>query len=252
MRKKKDISFIIIGFVFLVLGVFAAYICVVSIKTLYNFFEKAEKTEAQIVDIVVTRSTKKEDGRKKMRFTENVYVSYEIDGVTYEHVHVGSNLAFKGEGDMVTIYYNPDNPYEIETIDQIIFPVIPFLFGVAFLFGAYIILKSEFRIFGKRAKFKATAICVKLPIAEVGVDSSVSRNGHPAFYVICEKGNMSLYPQELYSEDKYLQLPQSYKSDNWFYPEFDLCTKVGDMVPVYINPKEPKQYFVDVKNKETT
>lgn len=61
---------------------------------------------------------------------------------------------------------------------------------------------------------------------------------------------MSLYPQEFYSNDTYSRLPKRYKSDNWFYPEFNLCTKAGDLVPVYIDPKNPEQYFVDVKNIE--
>ena len=250
MRKKIDIIIIFVGLLFLAIGILASCLCIHTVKSTYDFFIKTGKTEACIVDITFTRST---SNRRKWRneMVKNVYVSYEIHGVVYDHVRLNSEMKNEEEGDLVTIYYNPDNPYEIKAIDSIFFPVIPFIFAVGFLFSGCMIFKKEVFHLGENRKPKAAKICVELPIAEVGVDSSVKRNGHPAFYVICEKGSMSLYPPEIYCDDCYLKLPEYYKSDNWFYPEFDLCTKAGDIVPVYINPKNPKEYFIDVKKKKT-
>lgn len=247
-RKKIDIIIIFVGLLFLTIGILASCLCIQTTKSTYDFFTKAEKTEARIVEIIV--SSDYELG--KWRTVELMYVSYEIDGVVYDHVYLKSDRKKEQEGDIVTIYYNPDDPYEIQSIGQIIFPVFPFIFGAGFLFAGCMIFKKEVFHLGKNRKPKAAKICVQLPIAEIGVDSSVKRNGHPAFYVICEKGSMSLYPPEFYSNDCYSKLPEYYKSDNWFYPEFDLCTKAGDIVPVYINPKKPEEYFIDVKKKKRT
>lgn len=137
MKKTKDIIFIFIGLIFFALGVLASYAGIHTIKSVYNFFEKAEKTEAQIVDITITHTTRRINGKRKIETTKHVYVSYEIDGVAYEQVSLGGTPAFKDEGDMVTIYYNPGNPYEINTIAHMYFPIIPFLFAVAFLFAGY-------------------------------------------------------------------------------------------------------------------
>ena len=51
MRKKIDIIIIFGGLLFLAIGILASCLCIHTVKSTYDFFIKAGKTEACIVDI---------------------------------------------------------------------------------------------------------------------------------------------------------------------------------------------------------
>ena len=121
-RKNSIVGFfvlIIVGVVFLIIGL-----------SMYRHQQKFAKngiaTEATVINMVSQRSTDSVTYKPEVEFqTEN--------GETIQVIHTtGSNPPRYKKGEVINIYYMPDNPYEI-TIDsafeRVIFPFIFIVLG---------------------------------------------------------------------------------------------------------------------------
>ena len=118
--------------------VFGIFVIVFSIF----FFIGVDKSKNFIkTDAVVSKIQLYEeaysDGEDYHDATYEVFVKYDVDGVSYDEwygIFSGYNV-----GDKLVISYNPNNPKDIVQPISIIVPVIVFSLGVVFLVGGIVV-----------------------------------------------------------------------------------------------------------------
>ena len=227
MKKVNWITFII-GLIFMCSGIGVIFLGVFVDKKNAEFMETAEETEATIVDIVATREYDRMDERYETKHT--VYVSYEVDGEMYEYVDLSYYTSSMRIGDTVTVYYDPLNPYNIETGAgmKIIFIAMSILGGIFTVAGLVLMVCSikrttKLKKIGKR--YDATVVNIEL-------NTNVSVNRRHPYRVTCRVEDYGAGEAYIYkSKNVYLDLEQ-----------YNLET-----VPVYVDPQNPSKFFVDVE-----
>lgn len=183
MKERKIFRFL--GILFLIIALITIGIGIVLQIRNNQFFKTTETTEAYIDDIVVSERTNYSHSSKKHRrkTTHTVYVSYEIDGTTYDNVSLNYYSSDMQKGDTITIHYAPEHPYDIQTKGtQYLAILIPSILGFIFALVGFILLIIYFR-FQKKKKLITTGTCMKLPIVKIGIHHNVHVNGHPGYYV---------------------------------------------------------------------
>ena len=119
----------------------------------FFFAQFSNQTKGYIkTSATVTRSelVQAEDPDTNQEATYDVYVTYEIDGKTYEDVYYGERPGLK-EGQTITIAYNPNNPTEIVQPINLVIPIVMAIGGVAAIIGGII---STVRNLQKRKMLK--------------------------------------------------------------------------------------------------
>ena len=138
--KGTPIIFIIVGVIFLIIGIVGA-------NSSNNFMKNAKPVEAIVYSERDTYSSSDEDEYK-------AYAEYTVDGVNYyEYLsgfsHTGASKS--KEGEKTTIYYNPENPKEIGV------PSSKILFYIFIFMGAIVTLAGIYAIFRKNNVDNSTA-----------------------------------------------------------------------------------------------
>ena len=197
--------------------------------------------EAIPVTAVVDEINKEtwEDSDRDVHVTYYAFVNYTVDGVNYEHIDIGAVTSGYYEGDEIEVFYDPDNHedarayydtnggYIIFLIFSLVFMAVPVLMFTA-------PKQRGIRQSGGN-RLKRIGECRYLPVKRIEVDYNiVIKDEHP-HWVICEDVNTL-------ENTIYL-----YRSDRVFSEEvYDI--KAGDKVAVYIHPKNPDKYFVDLND----
>lgn len=102
------------NFILIILTLVSAAFIIVGIVgsvSTDNFTGKAEKTYAEVTDIDSQRDIITTSKRHKTKYV--VYVDFMADGITYNHVKLGTYNSPMGLGEHIEIYYDPDNPNRI-------------------------------------------------------------------------------------------------------------------------------------------
>lgn len=97
---------VIVGSIFAFVGVLFAIIAVIVGITSVKYFKTAESIKAKIYDIETSRD---HDGDT----THSVYVSYYYDGEYYQRVKLNSYSSSMYIGKEITVYVDPDNPWDV-------------------------------------------------------------------------------------------------------------------------------------------
>lgn len=222
--KKNNLVWII----FLVVGAFFTIIGLFIVQNNYNYDNKIETT-AIITRIVPDGSVYEDDDTNY-----DVYVSYTIDGIKYETKLNGYSSNFY-EGKKIDIYYDKDNPQKIgmKSLDLLflIFPGLGFTIMIVGLSGLIAQIKSK----SDEKKLRENGRLIYARYLKTVINESYAVNGQHPYNIICEYQN---------SEDG-----QNYelKSKNiWENPENIIVERNITNFPVYINPHNKKQYFIDV------
>lgn len=163
----------------------------------------------------------------------DAYVHYTFENVSYD-VIVYDTFPFMGVGDELTIYLNPSHPDEIFSYpsEGLMISLSMISFSLAFMFAGSIPI---FRIH-KYDKLIKSGDCYISEIIDVIKVKRRKRNGKrntPSCYIICECEINGI---------KY-----RFKSINLY----DILgyvgnIKLGQKVPVYVNPNNFNKYYVDV------
>lgn len=224
MKKNNSekliwVSFFVAGLIFFLIGAFLS-------TEIFNYENKIDTTGI-ITDIESYRDI---DGDVDY----DVYVSYNVDGREYES-KLNSYSATFYKGKEVNIYYNKEDPNKIgmKSMDFLflIFPGI----GLAFMIGGgfNLLSKNNQKKLGK--KLKETGELVYANYVKTRKNTSYAVNGVHPYNIVCEWNN----PQD---NKKY-----TFKSENiWDDPQRIIEEKNIKTVPVYINPENKKQYFMDL------
>ena len=224
MKENKTenllwIIFTIIGIMFVVIGL-------VIVGNVFNY-ENKESTVGIITGISTHRGTND-------NVDYRVYVSYNVDGRTYESELNGYSSSFY-KGKEINIYYDKSNPTKIgmRSFDLLLlmFPG----FGLIFfaIGGTGLLIKSRNK---KLEKFlKENGDVIYADYVETILNRSYSVNDRHPYRIICEWNN----PLD---NKKYI-----FKSKNiWINPEDIIIERDIQQFPVYINRDNMKKYVVDI------
>ena len=224
MKENKTenllwIIFTIIGGIFVVIGL-------IIVGNVFNY-ENKESTVGIITEISTYRGNNDDRNYR-------VYVSYNVDGRTYESELNGYSSSFY-EGKEINIYYDKNNPNKIgmKSLD-LLFLMFPG-FGLIFfaIGGTGLLIKSKNKKLETSLKEKGDVIYADY--VETIVNRSYRVNGIPPYQIICEWSN----PLD---DKKYI-----FKSKNiWIKPENIIIERNIKQFPIYINRNNMKKYVLDI------
>lgn len=218
-----------------VLLVFVVFLFVGTCLFVVGFFSNARnmsyqrkfvKTEATITDISNYRRSVNESD------AHDVYVAFTVKGKRYEGRISGWDSGMY-IGKKITVFYNPQNPWEFHH-DSSLMWVIFMLLGFSFMLGGAIpIIVMMRKHTGKKALLKKG----KKVMAEITdiIDSSYTFNSSYGKHIVCER------------LDPLTGMYYRYKSDViWFNPESMIKQLNITQLPVFLDQKNEKNYYVDM------
>lgn len=228
MKKSKISVAGIFGGVFLLIGIVFILICLISTIAYNKFKESAEKCNAVITNIESYYDSNSET-------TEyDVYVRYEVDDVVYDKElnYYESGMV---EGDIITIYYNVDDPNDIMADGDatlfLIFGIIGAIFAIIGVVCLIVVIR------GKKIKKRIIAMncIIQAQIGGIEPNYSVSVNGKHPFLLTASA--ISPYDGKIYT----------FRSES-FWSDLTLVLQHYNItqVPVYVNPNNYNEYYVDI------
>lgn len=216
---------LILKLIFIVIGL--AMTAGAIIVGLHNkkFFRNAEQTTAVITDIESTRNRR----NGVTEYNHTVYVTYEVDGVQYNKVRLGYYNSGMYEGKTIKVYYNKDNPGKIKTkgSSMVISVILSVVGGVFLLVGIILVIV----FMPRNKKIKQYGNRYEADIINITVNRNVRVNGRHPYIVDCQVA------------DAFTGVTSLYRSKN-IYEDINVYGIVK--VPVYVDPKNPSKYYVDI------
>ena len=191
-----------------------------------HFMETAQETIAVISDV------RKERVRRngKYRTDYDIYVQYEVDGVTYNQELNGSSSSMR-VGSTIVVYYDPENPRDVRSSNNSGMQGFAIAFSLVFVvLGAFIGIVPAVK-FGKLKKLKETGQQITAVITEVVVDKTVRINKRHPYKMICEAVDPLTNEKYIYSSES-------------FVGNIDYLW--NQQVTVYYDPYDKDRYYVDI------
>ena len=224
MKENKSENLLWIIFTFI--GVLFILIGLTLVGNVLNY-ENKENTVGIITEISTHRGIND-------NIDYRVYVSYNVDGRTYESELSGYSSSFY-KGKEINIYYDKNNPNKIgmKSLD-LLFLMFPG-FGLIFfaIGGTGLLIKSKNKKLETSLKEKGDVIYADY--VETIVNRSYRVNGRHPYQIICEWSN----PLD---DKKYI-----FKSKNiWIKPENIIIERNIKQFPIYINRNNMKKYVLDI------
>lgn len=130
---KSYLSFIIIG----------AFILAISIYGGNNYKTLDGSGVAKVVDIVVSQETVTRGDDTEIETVYTQYVDYEVDGVKYENVELGTCGSKRKVGDLVNIVYDTKDPTRVQEKGKALFFICGIGGALSILFGIVQIIKNR-------------------------------------------------------------------------------------------------------------
>lgn len=219
MNTRKFVfksPFNVVGLIFLFGGI--GFICIALAAAAFsdNFKKHATEVEGIIDDI----------------YREEVYVTYEADGEL-----ISTRLNFYSSsmriGDTITLYYDNDDPYIVQTSNASFLYWIFFFTGALFAVLGIILLISQRRKKARSTRLLETGVRFNAEIVSIGMDMKISSNYHHPYVIDCR-----------------YQAPDgvfyTFRSGPvWQNPSHYLTS---EYVPVYVDPNNYSNYYVDLSS----
>lgn len=121
MNKKKIVKNVIMVIAYFAVGIAAIIFAFKQHASDKEFLKKAKTVDAKVVDVVTTK-VKKGVGKKdryKYDVRYDVYVSYTIDGVEYNHIEIDTYESNAVVGNVINLHYDPQNPEDARDMDHL-------------------------------------------------------------------------------------------------------------------------------------
>lgn len=227
MKKNQNILEIILFSIFSIVGVFFLIAGIIWYQVASNKEKTFIKTEATIT--YIGKSSTYGSEQKRM-----VEVEFQVDGKKYEAELSEWNHGMK-VGNVLEILYNPENPNEIMgngySFGYWIFIGMGTLFVVIGLIPCTIVIFKK----QKRKRLLKIGTKVEATIDNIGFKMNYSVNGKHPYILECS-----------FVDSK--GMVYFFKSDSIWYPiEVLLEHQNIKTVPVYVDMKNPKKYYVEVE-----
>lgn len=226
-RRKAAGATLGTGIVFVLFGIVFLCISLGIIADAKKFGESAMETTAVVTDVEKHRVRR----NKRYRTEYDVYVQYEIEGVTYNEELKGGNGSMR-VGQQLTVYYNPMNRRDVRSsksgsgasIFAVVFSLLFTVIGVRM--GIVPAVKLS-----KRKKLRETGEQATAMITSVDFDRSIKINKRHPYKAQCEFTDPVTGEKFLYSSESYME---------------DIHYLVGQPVTVYYDPYDRSKYYVDL------
>jgi hypothetical protein len=216
-------AFALIGFAMLVGAVF-------WYQNTRAFVGAAVSAQGTVVDLVAVRSSDGTTYRPVVRFQDG-------DGRTVEFSSsTSSNPPRYSRGEQLTVLYKPGDPHEAEIDGWFSLwggpTIVAGLGSLFFLVGGGIIFAERARLRREEA-LRASGLRIDTDFQSVELNTSLRVNGRHPFRVLTQWQNPSTSEIHVFRS-----------SNLWFDPEKYL--PADKRIPVYIEPGNPRRYFVDL------
>lgn len=214
--------FFAVGMLFLIIGT------VISIEK-FNYDDIVE-TKGVISDITVKGSGD--------NTTHTVTVKYYVDGMECQSI-LGSYSSSYRVGKTIEMYYHEDNIYDIGTKSSdklfLLFPGFGLLFALIGGIGLYVLLSKKSR----HRKLIENGRLIQADYIETTFNRSYTVNGRHPYIIICKW---------ISDEDG---MERTFESQNlWDDPQEIIESRGIVTFPVYLNTKNPKKYYLDIREIE--
>ncbi len=215
----------IIGFIFFLAGLIMLIIGVVLFVSDKKFEATSETTTAVITDIETYRTRRNGESRTE----HNVFVTYEVDGKTYDR-ELGYYSTGMYEGKEIEIMYAPGDPGNIHFPS--IFPyLILGIMGVVFGAIGGGLFFSGINKSLKRKNLIKTGEVLTGTITNVVTVTNVRINGRHPYKVECEVVDQITGEKYLYSSESIMN---------------DMSCFIGSSIDVYVDPNDKSKYYMDI------
>lgn len=224
-RKPKTVLKVL-GIIFIGVGLFLLLIGTsIFILTKKNI-ENSGTTLGHIIDIEAYH-------KHRDSWDYETTVLYQVNGITYEEDLTEYYFQWK-EGDDIELYYNLSDPSKVKSKSLAYLPVIilSIIAGVFMVIGcSFFIITGHLNKKSKRLKECGTKCYAD--VVNTYTNFSVRVNGRNPYRLECT------------CTDPWTAQLRTFKSHNlWEDPGYLL----GQQVPVYIDSKNPKKYYVDIES----
>lgn len=233
-RATSKMTTILFFVIFGAIGVAVLIYSFVERKNESEFFDNGIPITAIISEIETYQS---KDSNGNIQTEHYVYVDYEVNYQSYSHIFAGEWKQGMQEGDTIEVFYIPDEPSEVRfyyEVDQkyndLMIIAIFFIVVSSLPLLVSLLLKCK----GNRNKeLIDTGRCVWATIKSIEADYHSTTNGEHPFWVVCEEINEAEDTIYRYTSHK-------------VYEDLTYRIKPGDHVAIYIDPKNPDRYYVNL------
>lgn len=244
MKLGDKLIIFFVGILFFGIGVFMINYSGTLKKTEKDFNENAEPVNVYVNDVKVSRKRSTTNGKRTTKTKYTAYVTYEIDGKTYSNIKISNadGARYLTEGTNVMIYYHKNKPtwLRVEKNDDSakggslkIFGFVFCGFGLLAVYGAFFGKTADQQTYStmKNSKLIKNGKRYEGEVINIREDIDNDNYTRKAYFVECKIfDNLS---------GSYIRC-QSEKIGE------DLSTYDIKNVPVYVNPKDFTDYYVDV------
>ena len=224
-EKKLFALFLILGIIFLIAGV--VIFCMGE-----NFKKNGVEATAVITNINFINGTGKNNRYDKSNRYE-VYVEYVVNGESYNQ-KLGHYTNKMRIGENINIYYNPNNPSEIQS-NSLLLPIMFTGFGVIFTSIGSVIFILKANRNKLKNKLMENGRKIYADINKIVINGAYRVNGRSPYKISCAW-------KDERSETIYL-----FESENiWFDPKIIIEMNSIKQLPVYIDENNFKRYYVEI------
>lgn len=228
MKRKSTLLtfYLIFAICFTTVGIFAAVLCTHNYIKGQKLIKDGVSVQAVITDIEVYTS-RDNDGDQSTY--HNVFVSYDVDGETFEK-EISSYDSSMYKGKHLTLYYMPpDSPYNADYINGSIDIIIGVTFGLLFTaIGVGFLIAFIKLLLRRRLVNSGIPVYADLKYCGYG---NIRINNRPTYLVECEWTDET-------------GIPHQYKSNGIKYCPDDIVS--SGKVEVFVNPDNYNNYYINL------
>lgn len=220
-QKKK----VILGKLLLIASLVFFIIGIKNFISINNFKSENEKIFAKVTD-----------SNKENKFTS---VSFYLGDKEYKTVANEYDANYK-VGDEIEIFYKKDEPNVIILKDTNQGYLVPFVAAICSIIVGLSFSVQKGNNVKKNLQIKQNGKRIEAEIIKVMKNSRTKVNGVNPYYVVCKWTNKKNGHEYLFNSD-----------DVWYNPNEQLVKAGITKVPVYVNPQNPQEYYVDLEEVNT-
>lgn len=225
--NKPSSALKLIGGIFTALGAISFIVLAILCVNVNKFNKTAKEVTAVITDISYSRDS---DGERH----GNAFVSFEFDGKEYNDVRLNYFSSSMNEGDEITLLVNPEKPRNVRVKGEVLYIILPVIFGVVFGTVGAILLIAGLKGDGRK-KLRETGRLIYGVVDSIEQEMFIEVNGSHPYVIICSYTDPSS------------GIVKKYKSQQLFDNPLGRYNP-GDSIRIYLDPEKEDKYYVDLEN----
>lgn len=230
---KKTYKDNILSVIVIIIGIVIISAGIMQDNGYKEFFSEAKPVDATIDDVISRRVRQTKTGKRKRYKTEyDVYVTYTIDDTTYEHIKIDTSGLSATEGDIITLYYLPENPRDVRDKEYLegLLPNIVIIGLIVIAIGGGNLLVNLLKANSERKLMKSG---IRISAEEICIDKNrkVKVKGRHPYIIYCRAYDPRIGEMREFASKNCYEKLKKYNIRE---------------VDIYLDPNNPKKHFVDV------